>query len=97
MRRGHVGLMHWIGEKKPSWCIDRQSGPWSYVWTRWKKTMMLYKQIEWYGLFSPTLFMRPWTTLSVYTTSWSLLSNPIHETRDHSICVEKRPRCSIHR
>jgi hypothetical protein len=65
--------------------------------------MVLYRQIEWslfsciglvrticlqhHGLFSPTLFMRPWTTLSVYTTSWSLLTNPIHETRDHSICL----------
>ena len=47
----------------------------------------LYLSIKPHGLFSPTLFMRPWTTLSVYTTSWSLLTNPIHETRDHSICL----------
>jgi hypothetical protein len=38
-------------------------------------------------LFSPILFMRPGTTLSLYTTSWSLLTNPIHETSDHSICL----------
>jgi hypothetical protein len=32
--------------------------------------------------------MRPWTTLSVYTTPLSLLTNYIHETRDHSICLQ---------
>ena len=37
----------------------------------------LYLSIQHHGLFSPTLFMRPWTTLSVYATSWSLLTNPI--------------------
>jgi hypothetical protein len=47
----------------------------------------LYLSIQHHGLFSPTLFMRPWTTLSVYTTSWSLLTNHIHETRDHSVCL----------
>jgi len=29
----------------------------------------------------------PWTTIYVYTASWSLLTNSIHETRDHSICL----------
>ena len=48
----------------------------------------LYLSIQHHGLFSPTLFMRPWTTLSVYTTSWSLLTNPIHETRDHSVSIQ---------
>jgi hypothetical protein len=43
--------------------------------------------IQHHGLFSPIPYMRPGTTLSVYTTSWSLLTNPIHETRDHSICL----------
>jgi hypothetical protein len=47
----------------------------------------LYLPIQHHGVFSPIPYMRPWTTLSVYTTSWSLLTNPIHETRDHSICL----------
>jgi hypothetical protein len=45
----------------------------------------LYLSIQHHGLFSPIPYMRPVTTLSVYTT-WSLLTNPIHENRDHSIC-----------
>jgi hypothetical protein len=62
--------------------------------------MVLYRQIKWsidhgplylsiqhHGLFSPIPYMRPGTTLSVYTTPWSLLTNPIHETSDHSICL----------
>jgi hypothetical protein len=47
----------------------------------------LYLSIQHHGLFSPIPYMIPGTTLSVYTTSWSLLSNPIHETRGHSICL----------
>ena len=43
--------------------------------------------IQHHGLFSPIPYMRPVTTLSVYSTSWSLLTNPIHENRDHSICL----------
>jgi hypothetical protein len=35
-----------------------------------------------HGFFSPIPYMRTGTTLSVYTTSWSLLTNPIHENRD---------------
>jgi hypothetical protein len=31
--------------------------------------------------------MRTGTTLSVYATPWSLLTNPMHENRDHSICL----------
>jgi hypothetical protein len=45
----------------------------------------LYLSIQPHSLFSPTLFMTPWTTLSVYITSWSLLTNPIHENRDHYV------------
>ena len=37
---------------------------------------------------SPIPYMRPWTTLSVYATPLSLLTNYIHETRDHSICLQ---------
>jgi hypothetical protein len=52
--------------------------------------MMLYRQIEWFLVsFSPIPCMRTGTTLSVYTTSWSLLTNPIHENRGHSICLYK--------
>jgi hypothetical protein len=39
----------------------------------------LYLSIQHHGLFSPIPYMRPGTTLSVNTTSWSLLTNPIHE------------------
>ena len=46
----------------------------------------LYLSMQHHGLFSPIPYMRPMTTLSVYTTS-SLLINPIHENRDHSICL----------
>jgi hypothetical protein len=35
-----------------------------------------------YGLFSPVSYMRPGTTLC---TSWSLHTNLIHETIDHSV------------
>jgi hypothetical protein len=66
------GLMYGIGEKRPWCCIDRQSGPWSHVWDWWEETMM---------------YMRPGTTLSAYSTPWSLLTNSIHETMDHSICL----------
>jgi hypothetical protein len=31
--------------------------------------------------------MRPCTTLSIYTTSWSHLTNSIHETMDNPICL----------
>jgi hypothetical protein len=65
------GLMHWICEKRPWCCIDRHSGPCSHVCDWWEETMVLYRQM---------------TTLSVYTTS-SLLTNPIHENSDHSICI----------
>jgi hypothetical protein len=47
----------------------------------------LYLSIQHHGLFSPIICMRPGTTLSVYTTPWSLLTNPIHENRGHSICL----------
>jgi hypothetical protein len=47
----------------------------------------LYLSIQHHGLFSPILYMRTGVTLSVCTTSWSLLTNPIHETNDHSICL----------
>ena len=47
----------------------------------------LYLSIQYHDLFSPIPYMRPGTTLSVYTTPWSLLTNPIHETSDHSICL----------
>jgi hypothetical protein len=47
----------------------------------------LYLCILHRGLFSPIPYMRSWTTLSVYTTPWSLLTNPIHENRSHSICL----------
>ena len=49
-----------------------------------------HAQDQWalhHGLFSPIPYMRSWSTLSVYTTSWSLLTNPIHENRDHYICL----------
>jgi hypothetical protein len=57
--------------------------------------MVLYRQIEW-SLFScmglmrrdPIPYMRPVTILSVYTTSWSLLTNSIHENRDHSLSIQ---------
>ena len=64
-------------------CNTMVSSHQSHTWDQWP----FYLSIKHHGLFSPTLFMRPWTTLSVYTTSWSLLTNPIHETRDHSICL----------
>jgi hypothetical protein len=63
----------------------------------------LYLSIQHHGLFSPIPFMRTETTLSVYTIPWSLLTNTIHETSDHSICLynivigEKRPWCCIDR
>ena len=47
----------------------------------------LYLSIQHHGLFSPIKCMRPGTTLSVYTTPWSLLTNPIHENRGLSICL----------
>jgi hypothetical protein len=47
----------------------------------------LYLSIQHHGLFSSIPYMRPVTIISVYTTSWSLLTNPIHENRDHSICL----------
>ena len=45
----------------------------------------LYLPIHYHGLFLPILYMRIWTTLSLYTTTWSLLTNHIHEIMDHSI------------
>jgi hypothetical protein len=69
------GFMHIIGEKRPWCCIDRQSGPWSHECSWWEETMVLIP------------FMRTGTTLSVYATTWSLLTNTIHENRDHSICL----------
>jgi hypothetical protein len=79
--------------------LDRQI-EWSLVscmeWD-WREEIMmlhgtweqgpLYLSIQHHGLFSPILYMRPGTTLSVYTKSSSLLTNPIHENRDHSICL----------
>jgi len=43
--------------------------------------------IQHHGLFSLIPYMRPWTTLSVYTTPWSLLTYSKHETRAYSICL----------
>ena len=47
----------------------------------------LYLSIQHHGLFSSIPCMRTGTTLSVYSTPWSLLTNYMHETRDHSICL----------
>jgi hypothetical protein len=70
--------------------LYRQSGPWSmvsyqpfYTWDQGP----LYLSIQHHGLLSTIPYMRPRTTLSVYKTPWSLLTNSIHETRDHSICL----------
>lgn len=41
-----------------------------------------------HGLFSPIPYMKPETTLSVYTTPWSPLINSIHETRDHYLYIQ---------
>jgi hypothetical protein len=41
-----------------------------------------------HGLFSPIPYMKPDTTLSVYTTPWSPLINSIHETRDHYLYIQ---------
>jgi hypothetical protein len=65
-------------------CIDRYNGHWFHVWDWWEETMVLDRQIEWslvscmvwdwweeimmHGFFSPTLFMRPWTTLCLCNT-----------------------------
>ena len=51
------------------------------------ETMDHYLSIQHHGLFSLIPYMRPGTTLSVYTTSWSFINHCIHETRDHSICL----------
>jgi hypothetical protein len=71
--------MHGISEKRSRSCIDHtwEQGP-------------LYLSMQHHGLFSPIPCMRTGTTLSVYTTTWSLLTNPIHENR-------KRPWCCIDR
>jgi hypothetical protein len=87
-------LMYGIGEKRP-WNSMHEtrnqslslnnimvSSHQSHTW----ELEPLYLSMQHHGLFSPTLFMRPWTTLSVYSTSWSLLTNPIHKKRGHSIC-----------
>jgi hypothetical protein len=58
----------------------------SRVWDWWEETP-LYLSIQNHGLFSPIPYMRTGATLSVYTTPWSLLTNSIHETMDHSICL----------
>jgi hypothetical protein len=38
-------------------------------------------------MFYRITYMRTGTTISVYTTPWSLLTNSIHETMDYSICL----------
>jgi hypothetical protein len=55
----------------------------SHTWDQWP----FYLSIQHHGLFSPIPYMRTGTTLSVYATPWFLLTNPIHETSDHSICL----------
>jgi hypothetical protein len=44
-----------------------------------------YLSIQHHGLFSRITYMRPGATLSVYATPWSLLTNYMHETRDHGV------------
>ena len=56
----------------------------SYQFYTWEYGL-LYLYTQQHGLFSPITYMRSWTTLSIYTTPWSLLTSFIHETRDHSI------------
>jgi hypothetical protein len=93
------GLIYGISEKR-SWCFRLSShqfltwdqGPLYMSTTSWSlnnsihETMDHYLSIQHHGLFSLIPYMRPGTTLSVYTTSWSLINHFIHETRDHSIC-----------
>jgi hypothetical protein len=63
----------------------------------WEETMMFYKQIEWSLVSCMGLVRRDhdvvWTDIMVtglmygIETPWSLLTNHIHENRDHSICL----------
>jgi hypothetical protein len=69
------GLMNRVGEKKP-WCCRQIEWP-----------LFSCMGLEHHGLFSPITYMRPGTTLSVYTTPWSLLTNSMHETKNHSISL----------
>jgi hypothetical protein len=64
-------------------CNTMVSSHQSHTWEQWP----FYLSIQHHGLFSPIPYMRTGTTLSVYATPWFLLTNPIHENRDHSVCL----------
>jgi hypothetical protein len=81
------GLMYGIGEKNQF-----------YAWEHG----LLYLYTQHHGLFSQIPYMRSWTTLSVYATPLSLLTNYIHTMVLHRQIVvpglmyetgEKRPWC----
>jgi hypothetical protein len=59
----------------------------SCMWLVRRDHDVVYLSIQHRGLFSPIPYMRTGATLSVYKTPWSLLTNSIHETMDHSICL----------
>jgi hypothetical protein len=61
----------------------------SHVWDWWEETMVLHRQIEWslVSCMGSIPYMRPVTIICVYATSWSLLTNPMHENRNHYICL----------
>ena len=71
--------MYGIGEKR-TWCCRQIEC--SMVWNWCEKPTMLYIQRVVYGLMYGIGMRRPWTTLC---TSWSLHTNLIHETIDHSV------------
>jgi hypothetical protein len=71
-------LMHRIGVKRPWCCIERE---WSLVHTWDHRPLCIYNIM---------VFSHQFQTIehSVYTTSWSLLTNSIHETIDHSLYIQ---------
>jgi hypothetical protein len=83
----HHGLFSPIPYMRPGPTLSAYTTPWSHVWDCWEETMMLYRQIEWSMVSWIELERRDQGPLSVNTTSWSLLTNSIHQTMDHSICL----------
>jgi hypothetical protein len=77
------GLMYGIGMKRPCCCIQRVVPGLMYeTGHTWDHRPLC--------IYNIMVFSHQFQTIehSVYTTSWSLLTNSIHETIDHSLYIK---------
>jgi hypothetical protein len=95
-------MVSWFEEARDHGVVYRQI-EWSVVSCVYTTPWSLFHQVHTWDhtvfvdhsicLYNTMIFLHqfqtcwPWTTISVYTASWSLLTNSIHENRGHSFCL----------